>query len=290
MGILILMVSVLFYKPFKASRELSVSFSEYVVSAFFDIVLIFLPAAVSITLGKITGNTTLYLVGFIGFLIAFNGIYPYILKLRFQCKKYKIEDFEELPQMIDNIKARCDCDFKAYIYNGKSFRSANALVAGLPWDYQIFLSDYLIDNFSWKEIEAILLHEVGHIKKHHLIIRSVIIILQIPILFAIAASMDEFLKPDNAANMVIGSVSIFLFLISYNIFVFLYTSRTQENKADFFAITNGSDLDTLSSALIKLSELNFLAAQKNKVKEWTGTHPSLERRINYLKNKKEEMI
>lgn len=57
-----------------------------------------------------------------------------------------------------------------YTWPGSKNKTANAVVSGF-FKKRIFVTDYLMENLSRDEIEAIVAHEIGHIKKGHLWIR-----------------------------------------------------------------------------------------------------------------------
>ena len=72
--------------------------------------------------------------------------------------------------------------YKIYEYDGKARKSANAMVDSMFGRGNIYFSDYLLDNMTEGEIEAIYLHELGHIKNHHITIRNVLLIMTMPLI------------------------------------------------------------------------------------------------------------
>jgi STE24 endopeptidase len=58
------------------------------------------------------------------------------------------------------------------VIEGRRQKMANAAFAGLwpGWRY-LFVSDYLMDNFEDDELRAVIAHEIGHGKRHHIPIK-----------------------------------------------------------------------------------------------------------------------
>ena len=53
----------------------------------------------------------------------------------------------------------------------KKWKNANAMVVGIFSRFRfLYLTDYLIENFSMDETETIIAHELGHIKHKHLFV------------------------------------------------------------------------------------------------------------------------
>ena len=204
-------------------------------------------------------------------LCIFNLSYPYLMKIRFN-KCYKDDTFST------ELSSKFNCHITTYIYNGKSLKDCNALVCGFIYSFNIYISDFLIDSTSKDELNAILLHEIGHIKKHNTLIKNAFLISSVPLMITIGSIMDEWEK---FFGGIIFFLTIFFF---YSVIFFFYISRKQEFEADKFAIDNGADTEAFSKALDKLADLNLFAKKRNFIEEILSTHPSTIKRITRLKD------
>ncbi|MBU5485719.1 M48 family metalloprotease [Clostridium sp. MSJ-11] len=174
--------------------------------------------------------------------------------------------------------------FKLYLWATKDNKHANALVSGLLTK-EIFMSDYLLENFSTEEAKGILAHEIGHIKKHHLWIRTALI-LGLFILGPVLGNLMELFE-DNFYEIPfwLGLLILAAVMIGYLVFLKYFISRTQERQADAFALEMGIDPMVYASALYKLAKLNNSVMKFNKLDEKLQTHPSIARRIKYILEK-----
>jgi len=164
---------------------------------------------------------------------------------------------------------------KIVVVKTSDLKMANAWVAGLGLR-QIFITDYLIENFKKPEIKLILAHEVGHIKKGHRWIYFSFILFW----FFSSYLFTYFLSEHYYITLV---YTLFCFLI-----LFRFISRKLEFAADRFAVENCSKPQTLISVLKKLAKLNTSALRLKRSEEKVSTHPSIERRIKYIKQIIEE--
>lgn len=174
--------------------------------------------------------------------------------------------------------------FKLYLWFTKDNKHANALVSGLLTK-QIFLSDYLLENFTEEETKSILAHEIGHIKKHHLWIRTGLILGLFILGPLLGIIMEAYEDKFTEIPLWVGLGIIALFLISYLIFLRYLTSRIQERQADAFVLEMGIEPEVFASALDKLAKLNHAIRRFNKVDEKFQTHPSIDRRIKWILEK-----
>jgi STE24 endopeptidase len=152
-----------------------------------------------------------------------------------------------------------------YVIDGsKRSAKANAYFTGLGSKKRIVLYDTLINDHPVDELVAVLAHEIGHYKKKHTLIGTVISILQTGfILFilsrflgnpylsgALGAEQPSFHLSLVAFGILYTPVSVVLGL-AMNIF-----SRKHEFQADRFAAVN-FDGQNLQDALIRLSVNNL---------------------------------
>jgi len=155
----------------------------------------------------------------------------------------------------------------------KKSKHANAFVYGW-YKKGICLTNYMMENIEEEEIEAIVAHEIGHIKKYHLEVRRILgLIAFIPILAVFIMINDD--------NLVGAYITIIVILIF--IFLIKYICRVQENQADDFVVQEAKvDPVIFVKALIKLNKLNHNVFRLNRVDEKFNSHFGMEKRIKRI--------
>ena len=156
-------------------------------------------------------------------------------------------------------------------------RLLNGMVVGMfPLGRTVFLTDRLLQIMEVSEIESVFLHELGHVKRRHMIIRFLASFLTFCCVFVIA----RFFVPSDSLAVTVGGLM--------SVLAMGYCARSLEFDADRFAcqaIAEGTPLDfgraTLSSycsALEKIA-LDHPAAAKE---SWL--HPSIAKRIQAIQS------
>ncbi|MCL6600729.1 MAG: M48 family metalloprotease, partial [Alicyclobacillus macrosporangiidus] len=170
-----------------------------------------------------------------------------------------------------------------YVWSSRRGRQANALVSGYLHKH-IYLADYLLDHFTQEEVEAVVAHEIGHVKRHHLWIRLLLVVGWVPLVEAVGWIGDTYAPdaPDWAAVVVL----VLLFFVYFGLAV-RYVSRVQERQADAYVLQLGIPAPVFISALLKLAQLNQAAVRLHRWDERLQTHPSLARRIEWIAQRAE---
>lgn len=154
-----------------------------------------------------------------------------------------------------------------YLIDGsKRSSKANAFFTGFGKKKKIFLYDTLIHNLNNEEIIAVLAHELGHYKKHHIWINLIIGIFQSSVFlyfFNLISQSTIFTQVmGGSANTSIFYLNIICFILLINpietiLGIFLNViSRKMEYSADSFANEYGLG-QNLGTALKKTSSLNY---------------------------------
>jgi STE24 endopeptidase len=172
----------------------------------------------------------------------------------------------ELRDAIESFAVKTGFSLKnIFVIDGsKRSTKANAYFTGLGRKKRIVLYDTLIKDHPTDELVAVLAHEIGHYKKKHTLIGTVMSILQTGLMLfilsrfldspylsgALGASQPGFHLSVVAFGILYTPLSIALGLIM-NIF-----SRKHEYEADRFATVNYNG-ESLAGALIKLSVNNL---------------------------------
>jgi len=172
---------------------------------------------------------------------------------------------------------------KLYLWPTSKSRVANALVSGFI-QKNIYISDYLIANFTTAELESILAHEIGHIHKKHLWIRLVFAVGAIPF-FTFVGEVIEYFAWDISEMGELLMIGV-AYLLWFG-FLVLYVQRVQERQADAYVLEQGIEPAIYVSALSKLAQLNHTVMRFSRFDETLQTHPSFARRIKWIMSKKD---
>lgn len=180
---------------------------------------------------------------------------------------------------------------------------SNAYFGGLGKSKRIVLYDTLINQLETDELVAVLGHELGHYKLHHIIRRFLVLVPVEFILmfilnfcaqrtslytgfgFAVSAENVQSMQFIGLvlASFVWSSLSELISPISNA------SSRRDEYQADAFSARLTKNPDALISGLIKLNSENLSELLPPKIYvAWNYSHPTLLERIEALKKLKEQ--
>ena len=179
-----------------------------------------------------------------------------------------------------------------YVIDGsKRSTKANAYFTGFGAKKRIVLYDTLINDMTTNELVAVLAHEIGHYKKHHVIWSLLLGILQTRLMLFIFSLFVG--NPDLSAALGVEMPSFHIGLIAFGI---LYSpismitgiimnvfSRKNEYEADAFA-AKYFDAKKLAAALKKLSVKNLSNLRPHPAYVFFHySHPTLLQRLQALK-------
>lgn len=135
--------------------------------------------------------------------------------------------------------------YRIYYWDSSRSNESNAMVTGYS-RVNFFISSSLVKSIDDKELEAVILHEIGHIKYKH---NKKAVVNQTVYLFAIVAVLYYSIVSD-VINLNLLLILIFLFILLMRIS--LSVSKKQEDQADLYVAKHGLG-DSLISALRKIS-------------------------------------
>jgi len=197
-----------------------------------------------------------------------------------------------LAERIERLLARCGFRSSGlYVMDG-SRRSAhgNAYFTGFGAAKRIVFFDTLLTRLAPPEVEAVLAHELGHYRRHHVWKRIALLsALSLALLWVLGQLIDE---PGFYAGLRAGppepALGLLLFVLVMPVFTFflqpltsLY-SRRHEFEADAYAAANASAAD-LARALVKLYQDNAATLTPDPVHSaFYDSHPPAARRIARL--------
>ena len=211
--------------------------------------------------------------------LLFHQYFPGILSKVFGYSKV------ENPQLIKlfaQLSIRTGVKLKSLrILKGQSLRVANGWAYGL-FSHHVCLTDILVARLTLDELEAVLAHELGHVKQRHIWLNLIAIGSAIIFVSIISAFLGLFF-PDNSIVFIL--YEIFSILLIFTILISV--AKLNEYRADRFSADVTSNPQALISALKKLT------GGKRKVKkrflrffsligELVMIHPSFERREKAL--------
>jgi STE24 endopeptidase len=202
----------------------------------------------------------------------------------------------EDPALVERVQRLLDrCGYRSsglFVMDG-SKRSAhgNAFFSGFGATKRIVLFDTLIERLQPAEVEAVLAHELGHFKLHH-IMKSMLLgwAVTFALLFVLGILVD---KPWFYAGLGIESPSLAIALLLFILVTpsFLYFaqpvtklfSRKNEFEADAFA-TRHSNAEDLVRALVKLYQDNAATLTPDPLHSaFYDSHPPAATRIARLR-------
>ena len=246
--------------------------------------------AVALHLGKAASLAVIStgaLIGLVGGLASNFALGPVhlrrVLKTRPMEKEYP-ESASEIRACFERSGVRAP---SLWIVDFEHSKAAAAFVSGFSWGRgpfkpALFASQSLLESLSKEELNAVMLHEISHLRLKHLRKR-----------FSLSAALVAGLTVCGVATLIIGqwlfsgqaplvrellgpAVAIAAFIWAFR--VLGLQSRRHETEADFFAVrTLNAQLADLTSALRKLDKLNGIRSDKP-----GAGHPATELRISLL--------
>ena len=209
------------------------------------------------------------------------------LVLRSIWKGKPLED-EKLCQRLQQLADKVGIDYRNIVLlKTKSSKLANAWVAGiLPKWRSVFLTDYLLENLSFDEIETIFAHELGHLKHRHLLKQVAWVVLGFCgqlVLIKLGLSVFSFLTSIPSwlywLLFLCVNFSVIFFLVQFGLMRFW---RRMEFEADAYAVQLTQQPTVFLQALRKLIELNDAPEDLDTFNEMLSTHPNFTARADAI--------
>jgi len=173
-------------------------------------------------------------------------------------------------------------NFRANLYLWPLFEG-KVLTAGvmgiLPGLRYVLLTPAIIQTMTLEELESVMAHEIGHVKRHHLLLYVLLIagfslfsgLLAEPFIFFVL-SRKSFVEMITANSVspetvmtILGGLPLFIFLIFYFRYVFGYFIRNFERQADLHVLRAVGGGRALVSAFEKIS---YLSGDIREEKNW----------------------
>lgn len=197
-----------------------------------------------------------------------------------------------LRERIENLLQRCGFQSQGVFVVDGSKRSAhgNAYFTGFGRNKRIVFYDTLLESLSADEVEAVLAHELGHFKRHHikksLLLSSVISLAGFALLAWLMRS--DWFYSSLGVSTASTHAALILFMLVMPVFTYFISpffsalSRKHEFEADEFAHSN-SDYRALISALVSLYRDNASTLTPDPLHSiFYDSHPPATIRISHL--------
>ncbi len=218
------------------------------------------------------------------------AVYPTFIAPLFN--KFSPLQDEALKQRIEALLTKCGFKSQGLFVMDGSARSShgNAYFTGFGASKRVVFFDTLLERLNADEIEAVLAHELGHFKHHHVIKR---IALMFFVSFAGLALLGWLInQPWFYAGLGVTEMSnymaLILFLLASPVFLFLLRpvmasySRKNEFEADDYAARH-ADAKYLVEALVKLYRENASTLTPDPLHSaFYDSHPPASIRISKL--------
>lgn len=208
--------------------------------------------------------------------LAFFVLFLFFVLLFFPPLVRRLWDCKELPDgpLKRHLTSFCQKqDFSAGFYLWPLFEG-QALTAGVmgivPGLRYILLTPAIIETMSVAELEAVMAHEIGHVKKGHLLLYSLLIggfsifaaMMAEPLIYVLLSRESFYtlmakghISPETVLTLV-GAVPLLLFMIVYFRYIFGYFIRNFERQADLHVFSVMGNSNALIRAFEKIAVLS----------------------------------
>lgn len=225
------------------------------------------------------------------------AIYPTWIAPMFN--KFTPLENASLKTRIEQLMQKCGFKSSGLFVMDGSRRSnhGNAYFTGFGKTKRIVFFDTLLSRLNAAEIEAVLAHELGHFKHHHVIKRIALsFIISLAFLWILGYLMQQGWFYEGLGVSVLSvpstAMALLLFFLVMPVFTFLFQplsslySRKHEFEADAYAAKNASTAD-LIRALVKLYQDNASTLTPDPLHSaFYDSHPPAAIRIAQLLNQR----
>lgn len=231
------------------------------------------------------------LLYFFVFLFAIAMIGPALIQKFWRCKPLK-GGFER--NRIENLFKKANCEYADIllwpIFGG---RMITAAVMGITKRFRYILVTYALLGFlEPEEVDAVIAHEIGHVKRKHMLFYLVFFVGYVLISYAAfdlimyftiyAEPIYRFIDytgfSSGSVTSVIFSFFIIIIFVVYFRYIFGYFMRNCERQADIYAYTL---LNTAAPLISTFEKIAATSGQPPDKPNWH--HFSIKERIDYLK-------
>ena len=242
-------------------------------------------------MGRMGDNWWLYVWAvWVSFSLLLLFIYPAYIAPIFN--KFKPLEDATLKARIEALLHKCGFKAQGLFVMDGSRRSThgNAYFTGFGKTKRIVFYDTLIERLTPNEMDAVLAHELGHFKRHHVIKRIALTFsVSLAFLWLLAQLMQaEWFYAGLGVSTHSTAMALLLFFMVLPVFTFLLQpvssaySRKHEFEADAYAVQQTGSAD-LVTALVKLYQDNAATLTPDPLySTFYSSHPPAMVRISHL--------
>ncbi len=219
-------------------------------------ILLGLLSVILITIGRIIGGQQGIIIAFIFSLVMNGGMYFFSDKLALSASGAKLlekNQYPELFQIVEELSQKMGIPMpKLYITPNEQ---ANAFATGRgPQHASVAVTTGILKTLNRNELNAVLAHELGHVKNYDILIASIAAVLASTISFLANMSLYGGFRGSDENEEGTGILGIFLaLLIPLGASIIqLAISRQREFGADETGARTMGDGEPLAEALIKI--------------------------------------
>lgn len=162
-------------------------------------------------------------------------------------------------------------------------QTANALMIGLfPQVRYVLITDSLLRDLEPDELDAVIAHELGHAKKHHLLIKlGAVLVGWLPVVGIIAAVAA--LGGHRSPALIAATTVLAMLLVMASLLVTqgVVGVRLERSADDYASAT--TDSDALRRGLEKLAAANANKRHTGRMWNLLTQHPGMDQRIERLR-------
>ncbi len=222
----------------------------------------------------IENNAAVQLGAYLAMLLAIMVFFPFYMIHLWPCRRLPDGAVRgRLEALLARARVRCR---ELMVWRTGRGRIANAAVMGMvPWTRYIAFTDALLEDLDESEVEAVLAHELGHVRHHHMgfyLMFAVAFVLFAGLVFSL---LPRELQTENY-SWLMGMLWVVLVVFYWRV-VFGFLSRRFERQADVASCELVGSPRPLMSALEKLARAS---GGSRTAGNWR--HYSVAQRVAYL--------
>jgi Zn-dependent protease with chaperone function len=159
-----------------------------------------------------------------------------------------------------------------YVIPTRKSRMANACARR---GNSLVLTDQLLERLSKREVDAVLAHELAHLKRRHPGLLLLTLVVAMILAGVLTSSTEDFFSH-------LPPMSTFPAFVLLAVAIFYLVARRFERRADAMAVQISGDAPAMIGALVKLNRLNRVPIRWRRMQGSLLTHPSTLHRVQAL--------
>jgi STE24 endopeptidase len=188
---------------------------------------------------------------------------------------------EDRASRLRRLAERAHVSVRGYrVLKTRQQKIANAAQVGtLPGLRYVLLTDYLLDNLDYREVDAVVAHELGHARRHHVLIKLGAVFAMWVVLEGVAAAISA--AAGHATGAILAAPLIVAIPVGMLVVQGLVGVRLERAADDQAAELVGAD--ELAAALERVGELNDAKSDTGRGWALVTQHPGLQDRLARLR-------